>query len=40
MREVLGPHLHDNLVGNKHIEWDQYRTHVSEFELDKYLPVL
>ena len=40
MREVLGPHLHDNLVGNKLIEWDQYRTHVSEFELDKYLPIL
>ncbi len=40
MREILGPHLHDNLVGNKLIEWDQYRTHVSEFELDKYLPIL
>lgn len=40
MREVLGAHPHDNLVAEKLIEWDKYRTHVSEYELDKYLPIL
>jgi glutamine synthetase len=40
MKEVLGEHTHQNLVGNKLIEWDAYRTHVSEFELKRYLPVL
>ncbi|MFV0423049.1 glutamine synthetase family protein [Oleidesulfovibrio sp.] len=40
MKELLGEHVHQNLVGNKLIEWDDYRTHVSEFELKRYLPVL
>ena len=40
MQDVLGEHTHANLVGNKLIEWDDYRTHVSEFELQRYLPVL
>ena len=25
---------------NRKIEWDEYRTHVSEFELTKYLPMM
>lgn len=40
MKEVLGGHLHTNLVGNKILEWDAYRMHVSEFEIEKYLPML
>ncbi|GAB7079512.1 glutamine synthetase family protein [Megalodesulfovibrio paquesii] len=40
MKEVLGDHLHAQLVANKMKEWDAYRTHVSEFEIDKYLPIL
>lgn len=40
MQQILGEHMHCNLVGNKLIEWDAYRTHVSEFELKRYLPVL
>ncbi len=40
MKEILGEHLHSNLVGNKLIEWDAYRTHVSAFELERYLPIL
>ncbi len=40
MKRVLGDHLHKNLVENKLIEWDQYRTHVSEYEIEKYLPLL
>ena len=40
MRETLGEHVFDNLIANKWIEWDDYRTHVSQFEIDKYLPWL
>lgn len=40
MLDLLGDHLHTNLVGNKMHEWDEYRTHVSEFEIEKYLPIL
>ncbi len=40
VRRVLGDHVFDKFVENKKIEWDQYRTHVSQFELEKYLPKL
>ncbi|GAB6177027.1 glutamine synthetase family protein [Desulfobaculum senezii] len=40
MKETLGESLHKNLVENKLAEWDAYRTHVSEFEINRYLPVL
>ncbi len=40
MKSVLGEHLHKNFVGNKLIEWDAYRTHVSEYEIKRYLPIL
>lgn len=40
MKTILGDHLHRNVVGNKLIEWDEYRTHVSEYEIKRYLPIL
>ncbi|MGD8983155.1 MAG: glutamine synthetase family protein [Desulfobacteraceae bacterium] len=40
VREVLGEHIFNKFIENKKIEWDSYRTHVSQFEIDKYLPVL
>lgn len=40
VKEALGPHIFEKFVENKKIEWDQYRTHVSEYEIAKYLPVL
>jgi glutamine synthetase len=40
VREVLGEHIFNKFIENKKIEWDNYRTHVSQFEIDKYLPVL
>jgi len=39
-RETLGDHIFDKLIENKKIEWDRYRMHVSQFELEKYLPML
>ena len=40
VRETLGDHIFEKLMENKWMEWDAYRTHVSKFELDRYLPLL
>jgi glutamine synthetase len=40
VKEALGDHIFEKFIENKKIEWDQYRTHVSQYELDKYLPIL
>ncbi|MHC4294971.1 MAG: glutamine synthetase family protein [Planctomycetota bacterium] len=40
VREALGEHIFEKFIENKKIEWDNYRTRVSEYELDKYLPLL
>jgi glutamine synthetase len=40
VKETLGDHIFTKFIENKKIEWDQYRTHVSQFELEKYLPIL
>ncbi|MCH7879767.1 MAG: glutamine synthetase, partial [candidate division Zixibacteria bacterium] len=39
-KRVLGDHIFHKLIDNKRLEWDQYRTHVSAFESDKYLKML
>ena len=40
MKEILGKDLHEKLVENKEIEWDQFRLHVTDFEKERYLPIL
>jgi glutamine synthetase len=40
VRRVLGDQCFNKLIENKKIEWDRYRTHVSRFEIDMYLPIL
>jgi glutamine synthetase len=40
VRKILGDHVFNKFIENKKIEWDQYRTHVSRFEIDRYLPKL
>ncbi|MBW2005720.1 MAG: type I glutamate--ammonia ligase [Deltaproteobacteria bacterium] len=40
VRETLGDHIFNKFVANKKIEWDRYRIHVSQFEIEKYLPIL
>jgi glutamine synthetase len=40
VREALGDHIFEKFIANKRIEWDDYRTHISRFEMDKYLPIL
>ena len=38
VRETLGDHIFNKFIENKKIEWDCYRTHVSQYEIEKYLP--
>jgi len=40
VREALGDHIFNKFIDNKKIEWERYRSHVSQFELDQYLPIL
>ena len=38
--EALGEHVFEQFLRNKRAEWDTYKSYVSPFELDRYLPVL
>jgi len=40
VREALGDHIFEKFIANKKIEWDRYRTHVSNYEIEQYLPIL
>jgi glutamine synthetase len=40
LREALGDHVFESLLQNKKIEWASYRAHVSDYERQRYLPVL
>ncbi len=40
VRNALGEHVFSAFIQNKKIEWDQYRIQVTEYELNKYLPIL
>ena len=40
MKKALGDHIFESLIENKRVEVDRYRIHVSQYELDNYLPVL
>jgi glutamine synthetase len=40
VRDALGEHVFEAFIQNKKIEWDDYRTQVTEYELNRYLPIL
>jgi glutamine synthetase len=40
VRATLGEHVFEWFLRNKREEWDRYQSHVSQFELQAYLPVL
>jgi len=40
LRSTLGDHVFHTLLANKQMEWDEYRTQVTDYELKKYLPIL
>ena len=37
IQDALGPHIYKQFLGSKNIEWDMYRTSVSEWEREQYL---
>jgi glutamine synthetase len=40
VRKALGEHVFSAFIANKKIEWDDYRTQVTEYEVKRYLPIL
>jgi glutamine synthetase len=40
VREALGEHVFEKFLENKRIEWDKYRTYITDYELETYYPIL
>jgi len=40
VRKALGDHVFDAFIKNKKFEWELYRAQVTDYELNRYLPVL
>lgn len=40
MKETIGEVLHSKLIEAKTKEWDEYKLRISQWELDKYLPII
>ena len=40
LRESLGEHIFTSFIRNKKIEWEQYRSTVTDYEISRYLPLL
>jgi len=40
VKEALGEHAFEKFIENKKLEWAEYISHVTQFELDKYLKIL
>jgi glutamine synthetase len=39
VQEALGPHVYHRYLSAKTQEWDEYRLSISQWELDRYLPI-
>ncbi len=40
VRRALGDHVFEKFIANKTIEWNNYRSQVTAYELERYLPIL
>ncbi|MCA1691970.1 MAG: glutamine synthetase, partial [Actinobacteria bacterium] len=40
LAETLGEHVFEWFIRNKRVEWDAYKTQITPFELERYLPIL
>jgi glutamine synthetase len=40
VRETLGSHIFEQFLRSKKITWDQYRGHVTRYEIENFLPIL
>jgi glutamine synthetase len=39
VREALGNHTFESFISAKRLEWEDYRLEVTDWELEKYLPI-
>lgn len=40
VKESLGGKVFEYFIRNKKVEWDEYKAQVTQYEIDKYLPIL
>ncbi|MFH1782055.1 MAG: type I glutamate--ammonia ligase [Candidatus Omnitrophota bacterium] len=40
LKDALGDKVFKYFIRNKYMEWDEYKAQVSQYEIDKYLPIL
>ena len=40
LKKALGEHVFTKFIENKTIEWDRFRSAVTSYELEQYLPIL
>jgi glutamine synthetase len=40
VRETLGDHVFEKFIENKKIEWNDWRRQVTDYEVNRYLPIL
>jgi glutamine synthetase len=40
LADALGDHVFEWFIRNKREEWDTYQAQVTQYELDRYLPLL
>jgi len=40
LRRCLGDHVFESFLTSKRIEWERYRSHITDYELNRYLPIL
>jgi glutamine synthetase len=40
VRKALGDHIFERYIDLKREEWEEYRVQVTEWELERYLPIL
>jgi len=40
VREAMGENVYNKFIANKKKEWDNYRIRVTDYEIEKYLPML
>jgi len=40
VKKALGDHIFEKFIENKKMEWNKYRIQITQYELDRYLPIL
>jgi glutamine synthetase len=40
LKETLGEYIFEQFLRNKRVIWEEYRSQVTPYEIEKYLPIL